>query len=257
MGKKQSDIWAPLSQELEQWAGNECVAQLWLRDDDAIEVTPALHRLDELCASHEVPYTIASIPNLVTAELAQWAKTRGLGAYCVHGFSHTNHAPVGEKKCELGLHRGPEIIIDELESGHQQLSKMFGEQFVSLLVPPWNRIDHALIPHLSKIGFKALSTYGWPKTQASHDIKILNTHVDIIDWKGTRGGLPIDQLVFDLVKAMQDARVIDAINPPAIGILSHHLVHNELAWKFLDELMAFCAANDQIIWKSARDLASL
>ncbi len=257
MIKTQAEAWAPLKNELEVWSQKGLEAQLWLRDDDAIEVTPALEQLDDLCSQFNVPYTIATIPSLTTQGLAQWAASHTLGYYAVHGFSHTNHAPSDEKKCELGLHRGEQKILDELAEGFEILTNIFGAQMAPLLVPPWNRIDTALVPHLSALGFKGLSTYGWPKPSEPHNLAIINTHIDIIDWKGSRGGLPRKVLIDNLVEALQTARALNPTQPPAIGVLSHHLVHDELAWNFLEELMSFSAKNNQIAWKSAKQIAQL
>ncbi len=257
MIETQAKAWAPLKNELEVWSQEGLEAHLWLRDDDAIKVTPALERLDDLCTRFGVPYTIATIPSLTTQTLAQWATSHTLGNYAVHGFSHTNHAPIGDKKCELGLHRGERKILSELAEGFEKLANLFEAQSAPLLVPPWNRIDYALIPHLRALGFKGLSTYGWPKPSEPHGLTIINTHIDIIDWKGSRGGLPRDVLIDNLVEALQTARALNPTQPPAIGILSHHLVHDELAWQFLEELMSFSANNNQITWQSAKQIAQL
>ena len=249
------DIWAPLAQELEIWASEGQTARLWLRDDDAVEVTPALVRFADLCARFKVPYTLAVIPYFVDDTLAQWVRDKPLCTIAVHGYSHTNHALAGEKKCELGLHRGNKLTLDELAMGRTKLEAMFGDKLALLLVPPWNRIDADLIPHLAGLDFRGLSTYGWPKHQDNNDLKRLNTHVDIIDWKGNRGGLPSRDIVHDLVQALQKSRSFGYDIPPAIGILTHHLVHDEQAWKFLDDLMSFCAGNEQIIWQSVIEVA--
>ena len=250
MSNYSTQKWAVLKDELDLWASKQRRATLWLRDDDAVEPTTKLDRLDQLCQHHNAPYTIATIPSFSTPALADWCSSRPLCSVGVHGVGHHNHAPAGQKKCELGLHRGLDVILDELVLARQNTQTLFKDNFVDMLVPPWNRIDGDLIPHLSAIGFKSLSTYGWPRSTEPARIFHLNTHVDIIDWKGTRGGLPVDILVADLVNALKTARDLQYHLP--IGILTHHLVHDDLAWTFLQELKAFCEANENIEWVSAK-----
>ena len=40
----------------------------------------------------------------------------------------------------------------------------------------------------------------------------------------------------------------------AIGVLAHHLVHDEVAWLFLERLLELTAANPACRWASCRDL---
>ena len=85
----------------------------------------------------------------------------------VHGWSHENHAPDGQKKQELGPHRPLEAVLGELARGFETIAGLFGDRMAPVLVPPWNRIDIALIPHLAAVGFRALSTFGQSKPHRS------------------------------------------------------------------------------------------
>ena len=67
-------------------------------------------------------------------------------------------------------------------------------------MPPWNRIDGALLPSLPEIGFAALSVFGKAKPAA---IPVVNTHVDIIDWHGGRGGKDHGGLVQELAAELR------------------------------------------------------
>ncbi|RUU77058.1 polysaccharide deacetylase, partial [Mesorhizobium sp. M7A.T.Ca.TU.009.01.1.2] len=62
-------IWQPLVEELArlQRAGRK--AEFWLRDDDAVDPTPALNRLLDLTGEFAVPVTLAVIPALTDAKL--------------------------------------------------------------------------------------------------------------------------------------------------------------------------------------------
>ncbi len=245
-------IWNRLEEELTNWDQEGLrPARLWLRDDDAVEPTNELETLLGLSRQFDVPTVLAVIPALVSYALADRVKDNKLVSIAVHGHAHINHAPEKQKKCELGLHRDKQIVLDELAAGRAKLVQMFGDRFINMLVPPWNRIDAELVISLASIGLTTLSTFGWQNFPASSGLLQHNTHVDIIDWKGTRGGRPVNDLVIDLAETLSIARQQGGA---PVGILSHHLVHDENAWKFLDQLCHFVSQNDHIKWCQAVSL---
>ncbi|MBO9126859.1 MULTISPECIES: polysaccharide deacetylase family protein [unclassified Rhizobium] len=243
------DIWAPLRAELDRWQAVGKAARLWLRDDDAIEPTPALEQLLKLTKDANVPLTLAVIPASTGEALAARLADERQVMVALHGWSHTNHAGPDEKKQELGAHRAPEVVLGELRDGFAILQRLFGPRFISMLVPPWNRINGALIAELPALGLETLSVYGAAK--AGSPIRLLNTHVDIMNWHGIRGGRPHDELIADMVRELR-ARFDHDAEP--IGILTHHLVHDETAWAFLADLLAETSAHPAVAWKSAAAL---
>jgi hypothetical protein len=118
-----------------------------------------------------------------------------------------------------------------------------------MLVPPWNRIDTALLPSLAGIGFTAVSAFGRARAAP---VRMLNTHVDLIDWHGGRGGKDHGLLVRELVAELQQR--LDGNSREPVGVLAHHLVHDEAAWSFLEGLFDFTAGNPACPWASAREL---
>jgi len=218
--------------------------QFWLRDDDAVEPTPKLDQLLALADGFAVPLTLASIPAFSGKALAERLASEERVSVAVHGWSHQNHAPTNEKKQELGLHRPTPLILDELSRGLVHLSQLHGKHFVPLLVPPWNRIDALLVKQLTAIGFRGLSTFD---KQSSNDIAVLNTHVDVIDWKGTRGGRTTLELEAEIVSQLQRSG-------EPIGILTHHLVHDDQVWGFLEQLFAMTSDKSGISWMRVDDL---
>lgn len=218
--------------------------RFWLRDDDAVQPGPALDQLLALTHAHSVPLTLALIPAFTGKALQQrLALTRHVSV-AVHGWSHQNHAPAGQKKQELGPHRGVPAVVAELSCGFHHLSGLYETQFLPMLVPPWNRLAGTLVPELSTIGFRALSTFG---DQAHASIAMLNTHIDIIDWKGHRGGRATNQLVTDIIAQLP-------LSNPAIGVLTHHLVHDARAWEFLEQLFSATSRHPAVRWVAANEL---
>ena len=242
------EIWRPLTTELARWLHAGRTADFWLRDDDAIEPTAALDRLLAITAAHAVPVALAVIPAPTGAPLAERLACENHVTVAVHGWSHENHAPQGEKKQELGRHRPRTIVLAELSEGRARLQRLHAGRFAPMLVPPWNRIDADLLPHLAGIGFSALSVFGAPR-QAP--IRMLNSTVDIMDWRGNRGGRDHAALVSEIVAQLE--RAFRGEGGP-VGLLSHHLVHDEVAWSFLDRLLKITAASGACRWRSVGEL---
>ncbi len=212
--------------------------RFWLRDDDAVTTTPALEHLLQLSGAHGVALTLAVIPAFSDTLLA--ARVRGVAgvSVAVHGWSHHNHAPATEKKQELGAHRPAEVVLDQLAQGRADLRARHGDQLVDVLVPPWNRIAPGVVAGLGALGFRGLSVFG--AEQPDSALPHINTHVDVIDWRGTRGGRPEAALLAEII-----ARVEQGLD---IGVLTHHLVHDAAVWRFLERLFTATAKHPGATW---------
>jgi len=243
------EIWAPLVQELDRWrlAGRQ--ARLWLRDDDAIEPTEALESLLRITRQSSVPLTIAVIPASTGEALATRLSREDHVLVAVHGWSHANHAGPEEKKQELGRHRPAQVVLAELRDGFVTLEGLYGPMLVPMLVPPWNRISEELVPQLGAQSFDVLSIFG--RAKAGSPIRLLNTHVDVVNTRGQRGDRAHADLVAELVAELQSRFGGD---DEAVGILTHHLVHGAPEWEFLSRLFEETRHHPGAVWMSARDL---
>jgi hypothetical protein len=241
--------WQPLRDCLERLTDANRSAKLWLRDDDAIESTPALDRLLDLTRRASVPLSLAVIPAFTGAALAERLQAETHARVTVHGWNHENHAAGRGKKRELGPDRPAVVVLGELRAGFDKLQTLYPTQLDPVLVPPWNRIDAALLSQLEPLGFSAVSVYG--EAKADSPIRSINTHVDIMDWLGTRGGRPHAELVELLVVEIE--RRIAGSNEP-IGLLTHHLVHDDACWDFMAKLFEATAESPAASWHSASDL---
>jgi hypothetical protein len=244
-----SGTWQPLLDELARWQKAGRAADLWLRDDDAVQPTAALDRLLAATAGAAIPLTLAVIPAPAERALGERIAGEPSVTAAVHGWSHANHAPEGAKKEELGPHRPADIVLAELADARIIIDSLFGVAALPLLVPPWNRIDAALLPALSGIGYAALSVFG--RVELS-PIPIVNTHVDLIAWHDGRQGKDHAALVAELVSEL--GQRLDAGSGEPIGVLTHHLVHDETAWTFLDGLFEATSGNPACRWASVREL---
>ena len=172
-----------------------------------------------------------------------------------HGFAHRNHASAGEKSIELGPHRAREQVLDELERGLERLAAAFGEDFLPVLVPPWNRIAAPLLPALPARGLRGLSTFA-PRSARlpAPGLRQVNCHVDLIDWRGGRGGRD-HALLADEIRHHLHARRRGRVDAEeATGVLTHHLDHDERAWAFMEELLERTAGHSGVHWPPLREL---
>ena len=243
--------WSDLEAELDRWSGAGRQAAFWWRDDDAVAATPALDRL--LALSQGVPLALAVVPGGAEASLASALKGHETVRVVQHGWRHRNHG--GTAKSELGPERPLRLRLDELEEGRDRLKAMFGARVLPLLVPPWNRIGEDLVALLPALGFRALSTYKPRRAAlAAPGLAAINTHVDLVDWGGSRGFIGESAalaLAADHLRARR-LGLADAAEPT--GILTHHLVQDAATDAFLRRLLS--------LWREHRgarllDLAEL
>ncbi|OYW60651.1 MAG: polysaccharide deacetylase [Rhodobacterales bacterium 32-66-7] len=218
-------------------------ARLWLRDDDAVDPTPALERLLRL--TDTVPVTLAVIPAASGQALADRLAEADRVTVAVHGWSHANHAGTEEKKQELGPHRPVSAVVADLGRGFRQLATLHGPRFAPVLVPPWNRIATEVAAALPAVGFRALSVFG-PEKPAP--LPVINTHVDPVDWHGTRSARPLPGVMDDLAQAVGRGG--------AVGVLTHHLIHDAALWRLLEHLLELTRDHPGCRWVSLPDLMS-
>lgn len=240
-----------LKAELDRWGEAEREARLWLRDDDAVEPTPALDRLLGLIRDHDVPCLLAVIPTLATEALAERVAGEPLLRAAMHGISHANHAPAGRKSEETPAERGLDRIRDELSIARTRLLSLFGEAAGRWYVPPWNRIGREAAALLPMIGFRAISAFGSQPLAASPALAELNTHVDLMDWKGGRIGRAFPAVAADLARELALART-EGFRP--VGLLAHHLAHDAEAWRTLDAVLRLVERHRGARWHAADDL---
>lgn len=246
--------WDGLVRELDAWAGAGRVATLWWRDDDAADAVPALDRLVALADRHAAPLTLATVPMPATEALARRVLQSGQVAVIQHGFAHANHAPRGQGlgAWELGLHRGLAAVEADLAAGADTLVRLFGDRFVPVVAPPWNRIAAAVVARLPALGYRGL-TAGEPRVTA-HPVDGLtqvNAHADPIRWKGGARFKGVAKSLGDLVEhlAARRAGTVDAEEPT--GLLTHHLDTDDACWAYLDRLLATVTGHPAVRWLSA------
>jgi len=222
--------WLAVETELAHWTGEK--PRLFLRDDDAVSDTPALQRLFELAARHDAPLLLAAIPAHSDASLGRAVRAAPLVTGAVHGWAHVSHAPQGRKPCELGGDRPVETVLGELRAGREKLGELFGGRLSGLVVPPWNRIEAPVLARIGEAGFKGVSAHGW--LDAPSPVPSVNAHLDVVHWSAGGVGRDLEWVFSELARNLSEARLR---GNRAVGLLTHHLAHDEAAWTAIGSVM--------------------
>lgn len=222
---------ASLRAELTLWRAQRKSFPLWWRDDDAVAPTAALDRLAVLSHETGVPVHLAIIPSEATPELAPALDDSFVPV--VHGWAHANNAPEGQKKAEFGPGRPQAEVESDLKAGLARMEDLFGARLARMFVPPWNRLDNGALPLLQSLGYESVSTYLPRKSaDAAPGLEQINTHIDPIFWRGTRGLVPPEAILEQTVALLRDRREGRSDNAEPLGYLTHHLVHDADIWEF-------------------------
>jgi hypothetical protein len=224
--------WQALEEELASWRDAGRTVQFWWRDDDATRLSPPLRRLLSLSQASGVPLALAVIPIDAQPELFAGLEASVL----MHGTDHRNRAGPGEKKTEFAAQEPDGEILARLSRARERLERLAGASFVPVLAPPWNRFKRGLIARLGESGLQGFTAYGPRATARPIGISEVNTHVDIIDWRGNRGFCGEEVALGAAVRHLVARRSREADPDEPTGWLTHHAVHDAPAWDFLERM---------------------
>ena len=217
--------WQALDEELARGRDTGRSPTLWWRDDDAAQPTGEVKRLLALSRAGDVPVALAVVPIAAVPELFADLPACVL----MHGTDHRNRAAAGEKKSEFSATEPEEEALRRLREARERLAVFAGAALLPVLAPPWNRMRRSLVARLPEVGLHGLSGFG-PRGETSPGVVEINTHVDIIDWRGSRGFVGEEAALGALISH------IAANRGEPTGVLTHHAVHDEAAWAFLERL---------------------
>lgn len=249
--------WAPLRAELARWRSDGLRPLLWWRDDDAVRPTAALDRLLSLAEAASAPLSLAVIPagaepTLAARLDASAARTRVLP----HGWRHENHAPPGEKKAEFRAHRPLKARLVDVAAGWARIEALFGARAAPVFTPPWNRVGNDLFSALPAHGIRGVSVFGArAAAEAAPGLMLINTHIDPIAWRSGGGLLDGEALgaVMAARLAAERAALLSAPErpPEPLGLLTHHLVHDDAIWEFTAAFWAEMQTAEPQFWSPA------
>ena len=218
---------AALRRELDAWADAGRTAEFWWRDDDLGSPTARLDPLLRTAAALGAEPLLAIVPHWATADLP--SRLAGAPArVAVHGWAHVDHQSGRGKKAEFGDARPLEALLSDAIRGRERLEDLFDLALLPCFVPPWNRITPDLIDILPRAGYRALSGFGAGPTTARNLVWI-NTHVDVIDWRGDRRFIGTGALARTVTRDLSLRRE-EQLGTQPIGLLTHHLEMNDADW---------------------------
>ena len=214
---------------------------VWWRDDDAVAPTLALDRLLDLARARDLPVAIAAVPAEAGPDLAARLAAEPGVDVLVHGWRHRNHEPAPAKSAEFGPARDEISFEVDAMAGLRACRDRFGERALPVFVPPWNRIA----PHgpalLARAGYRGLSVFG--RRRPASPLRVVNTHLDPVDWRGGRGPVPPERLADALAGAIT--------GDEPVGLLTHHLTAGEPVWTLVTELLDELGRHPAVRWTRA------
>ncbi len=225
-------------EEFEAEIGRRGGAKFWWRDDDAAAVSLQLRRALALSRSSRVPLALAVVPE--AAEPGLFALLHDQVTVLQHGTDHRNRASAGEKKTEYPAAEPIEAALARVADGFGRLKAHAKAHFFPVLAPPWNRMRTDLFAVLPAVGIRGVSLYG---TRTSPELPQVNTHVDIVAWRRGRRFIGESEAL---------ALALKHLSEEPLGWLTHHAVHDEEAWRFLERLFKLKGVR----WLSAEEAFS-
>jgi hypothetical protein len=148
-----------------------------------------------------------------------------------HGWRHVNLQRIGGKS-EFGEERPIEKQWRDICQGLKKMTETFGDRFIPVFTPPWNRVPTATLKVLQELNFKAVSMTGFlPKVfKPGSGFKNLRIQLDLHTRKAKDSHLDFLDLLNELSAFMT--------TQGPIGIMLHHHRMTPFAFEFLDELLS-------------------
>ena len=236
-----------LALELSRWRRLGQQPVLWWRDDDALQPTAALDRLLDLAG--DLPLSLAIVPGGDLEGLARrLAQARNL-TVSQHGIDHCNRRPPGAAPNEYP--EGTTVAVVAQQIGAARLKMEKAGLTPRFYAPPWNQIDEILSDALCLAGFSSLSAA--QDSRRVDNVTRIDSHLDILRWKPRSRFRGQTRVTLSLARLLRRRRRAGNYAAP-IGLLTHHLAHDEPAWSFLAWFLGF--AHSRFAWRSFEELAA-
>lgn len=243
-------MWADLilGRELARWRRAGRQATFWWRDDDGRAPTPALERLLRLCDRRQIPLTLAVIPDGGRWALGAMVGERPLVRVAQHGLDHENRREPGHLG-DIPLDWPDEEVARRVAAGWRRIADLPGA--IPVYVPPWNDLTPGLPRTLAELGYRAMSS---AKGHASCDgPPRIDADVDILNWRGGARFKGWRRLLEEIRADLVERRLAGFAGEP-IGFNTHHLAHDEAAWRFLDRFFTWSREEPALRWASLETL---
>ena len=238
--------WRSLRTELGRWREAGQRPRLCWRDDDARTATRRLHRLIVQAARAELPLCLAVIPDGLDPDLSVAVQPYEQIAVLQHGLRHVDDtgAPSEFRPDEPAAQ-----VAARLTQGWSALEHF--PRRLPVYVPPWNALSPNVEAALPLSGHQAVSAWGGLSRPGRVDV-----HLDLMRWRGGARFAGSERVLHRLAGLLRSRRRASLWEEP-IGLLTHHLVHDEAAWRFLDQFLLFPPIQDCVDWPAPATLFHL
>ena len=236
-----------LRAELTLWAMQGRRPRLWWRDDDAVGDEPQLRRLLDLARSADVPVALAVIPQGMEPSLAPLLeRARGVSVL-QHGSDHLNDGSP-DRPTQFAPDRSVQEVAAVIRAGAERLADLPGR--LPIYVPPWNRLEDNVLQALPLAGVDGLSAFGDYASEGAGLMRC-DSHVDVLRWRVAPRFGGAWRCFGRLRRALARRRRSGRWDEP-VGLLTHHRVHDEATWAFLEHLLRSQVLRRRVRWCSAQ-----
>jgi hypothetical protein len=221
---------------------------VWVRDDDAVADTPRLRQLLDIARGHDLVVALGVIPGKTEASLVRLIESEAACCVWQHGWVHDFH-----RHGEFGRGRTLDPMIEDALKGQRAMDALFGaDGWQRVFVPP----NHRITPDFKRLA-PALGYWGVSAGEGGiapiDGVAEVNADVDLMLWK--KGRLrSADDLGLAIGKQVSDRRTgrLPASSP--LGILTHHLVFDADAMRFVAGLCGLLLSHPAVYGVGADQL---
>lgn len=215
--------------------------KLFFRADDIGVPSKNFTAMAELFQSYNMPLLLAVVPCWLTAPRFTSLKRSTQNApelffWHQHGWAHKNHEAQG-KKHEFGHSRPKSSVEHDITKGKERLTTILGEQLSPIFTPPWNRCTSETMDLLVKHGFKVLSRSKNANPLSPKKLPDLQINIDLHTRKETDQLTAFTHLIAEIQQGASDGYC---------GIMLHHQLMNDVAFRVLEILIQTLAQNDSV-----------
>ena len=261
------EAWKKVLKELDLWSDRGLRARFWLRDDDACDMSPQLARLFDLASQYKLNIGLAVIPGKLNPGFVDMlADMKERFHPMCHGWIHADYGRFGEPG-EFGRDRPLSSLRSDAEQAYKAFSQSFGTG-KAIFVPPFGRITSGLVKALPQIGFAGISTgpsyielkilrmnsaMPWmpviPIPKGS-EIRRFDVHIDVLEWQ-RKTARDSEAIATNIVENLRVRRRGFITPRHPIGLLTHHLVHDEHVWQLCNEILCSLSAHEAVEFMNA------
>ncbi len=223
---------------------------VFFRADDIAVPSDNFSRLISLFIDYRTPLALATIPARLTRQRWEQAMSFASAApslWCwhQHGWRHANHSRKG-KKFEFGQDRPYVEMERDIAKGMNRLREIAGGMFCPVFTPPWNRCGRNALEILQRLGFNAVSRSEGRKSPVPDGLLELNVNVDLHTRKEKDPREGWNNLFAELETSL---------GRDLCGIMIHHQLMNDAAFRFLERLLQALADHPTLHVVRMSDLA--